>query len=147
MKPIPGQCFIWKHEVHEVQPSGFSLDKQLAEVIARLLYYRTVHVWDSREAVNENVQAKLSFRCRGSYHCEEQLWSALVKDQLGFQISRLWQTDQSTCTKRGHLQSLLQSATKLPRHIIKWGPLGNKKILTPPLSPPFNVGVFVVFYR
>ena len=23
----------------------------------------------------------------------------------------------------------------------------NKRILTPPLSPPFKVGVFVVFYR
>ena len=42
---------------------------------------------NSREAVNENIQAKLNFRC--SYHCEEQFSSALVKDQLGYQISRL----------------------------------------------------------
>ena len=47
------------------------------------------HAFDnSRKAVNDNVQAKLNFRCRGPYHCEEQFWSALVKDQLGYQISR-----------------------------------------------------------
>ena len=77
---------------HEGQPSGISLDKTSSIsycTTTTTRCYWTIHVWDSREAVNENVQAKLSFRCRGSYHCEEQFWSALVKDQLGYQISRL----------------------------------------------------------
>ena len=103
-----------------------ALIKQLAEVIARLqlLYYRTVHVWDSREAVNENVQAKLSFRCRGSYHCEEQFWSALVKDQLRYQISRLWQTDQSPAQKKGiysHYYNRRQNCQDISSNGVPWG--------------------------
>ena len=47
-----------------------------------------------------------------------------------------------TCTKIAHIQSLPQSATKLPRHVLKWSPLENKTILTPPLHSTLGCLLF-----
>ena len=41
----------------------------------------------------------------------------------------------------------LQSTTKLLRHLFFNRVISEKRIRTPPLSPPFKVGVFAVFYR
>ena len=83
-----------------------------------------------------NVQAKLNFRCRGSYHCEEQFWSALVKDQLGYQISRLQQTDQSPAQKEGiysHYNNRRQNCQDISSNGVLW-----RTKQYSPLPPPLH---------
>ena len=52
---------------------------------------------------------------------------------------------EKTCTL-GYGTHQLRLATKLLRHSNRVTS-ENKRIHTPPPSPPFKVGVFVVFYR